>query len=457
MAPPSIQYATTSDGVRIAFSDVGSGIPFVFIPDSLPFSNLVIQAGRPGQDEIDASLAANHRLVHYDCRGSGSSSRAAHDFSLEGFVRDIEAVADRLGLGRFVVCAGWAGGPVALACAGLHPDRVSHLVLGNTYMRAEDAMRTPEMEAVSGLIHTNWEIFTESVAHALILGWSQGEEAHELALFLRASMDPETARAAFAAVSEFDATPYVARIEAPALVYGSENMPWPRIDESRKLTAALPGARMMVVEAVEAATPVVWRAIDEMAGVRHDADAFARVQFRAAGATSSEFVAVLFTDIAGSTSLTDRSGDARAQELVRAHNAIVRDALRLAGGSETKHTGDGIMASFRSASRAIDAAIAIQRAVAEHNAREPDLPLGVRIGVNAGEPVSEDRDLFGATVQLARRVCDHAAPGQILVTEGVRHLVAGKAFLFSDRGVVSLKGFEDPVRLYEVRWRTDGG
>ena len=86
-------------------------------------------------------------------------------------------------------------------------------------------------------------------------------------------------------------------------------------------------------------------------------------------------------------------------------------------------------------------------------APKPLEPLLVRIGLNAGEPVAEGDDLFGTAVQMARRVCDQAEPGQILTPEGVRHLVSGKGFLFSDRGIASLKGFEDPVRLYEVRWR----
>lgn len=80
----------------------------------------------------------------------------------------------------------------------------------------------------------------------------------------------------------------------------------------------------------------------------------------------------------------------------------------------------------------------------------------MRIGLNAGEPVAEGEDLFGTAVQLAARVCAHAQPGQIVVPEGVRHLVAGKGFLFADQGHVALRGFEEPVRLYEVRWQSEG-
>jgi adenylate cyclase len=109
------------------------------------------------------------------------------------------------------------------------------------------------------------------------------------------------------------------------------------------------------------------------------------------------------------------------------------------------------MASFGSASRALECAVAIQRAVAERG--EGDLQ--VHVGVNAGEPVAEDADLYGTAVQLARRVCDEAGAGEILVSNVVRELAAGKGFLFADRGAVPLKGFEDPARLYEVRWRAE--
>jgi class 3 adenylate cyclase len=163
-------------------------------------------------------------------------------------------------------------------------------------------------------------------------------------------------------------------------------------------------------------------------------------------------VTLLFTDIEGSTHITEHLGDAKAQELLRNHNAIVRDALGTHGGSEIKHTGDGIMASFASASKALESAIAIQRALARRNQEHPEAPIHVRIGLNAGEPVAEEHDLFGTAVQLARRICDRAEPSQILASNVVRELVAGKGFLFSDRGETALRGFEDPMRLYDVPW-----
>jgi class 3 adenylate cyclase len=173
-----------------------------------------------------------------------------------------------------------------------------------------------------------------------------------------------------------------------------------------------------------------------------------------AGTPAGGLQTILFTDMESSTSITLQLGDAHAQELVRAHNTIVREALRSHGGSEIKHTGDGIMAAFPSGARAIGCAIAMQRGCDAHAVEHPTAPLRMRIGLNAGEPVAEDHDLFGAAVQLAARVCASAGPGQILVSDVVRQLSAGKRFLWSDMGHVALRGFDDPVRLYEVKWRS---
>jgi class 3 adenylate cyclase len=161
---------------------------------------------------------------------------------------------------------------------------------------------------------------------------------------------------------------------------------------------------------------------------------------------------ILFTDVEGSTALTQRVGDAKAREVLRAHERIVREALKAHGGSEVKTLGDGFMASFSSATRALECAIGMQQAFAAHSEAAEE-PIRVRIGLNAGEPIAEEKDLFGTAVNMAARIAAMAEGGEIMASDVVRQLVAGKGFLFADRGDVALRGFEDPVRLYEVRWR----
>jgi class 3 adenylate cyclase len=172
------------------------------------------------------------------------------------------------------------------------------------------------------------------------------------------------------------------------------------------------------------------------------------------------FRTVLFTDVEGSTALTQRLGDARAREVLREHERIVREALRSHGGSEVKTMGDGFMASFTSATGALECAIAMQRAFAQHN-ESAEEPIRVRVGLNAGEPIAEDdpegrSDLFGTAVIIAARIAAKAKGGEVLASDVVRQLVAGKRFLFADRGETALRGFEEPVRLCEVRWREGG-
>jgi class 3 adenylate cyclase len=163
------------------------------------------------------------------------------------------------------------------------------------------------------------------------------------------------------------------------------------------------------------------------------------------------FRTILFTDIEDSTSLTQRLGDAWAMEVLRTHDEIVREALDRHGGSEVKHTGDGMMASYRSVVDGIGSAIRIQRGLAQAAERQ-SLPLRVRIGLSAGEPVTERNDLFGAAVQLAARLCASAEPGSILVSGAVRDLAYGKGFTFRDRGRMTLKGFDEPIQAFEVAW-----
>jgi len=163
-------------------------------------------------------------------------------------------------------------------------------------------------------------------------------------------------------------------------------------------------------------------------------------------------VTVLFTDIAGSTAMTQALGDAGAQQVVRIHNRIVREALSAHAGKEVKHTGDGIMASFNKTSDGVEASIQMQRETMVHNAATPDLPLHLKIGLNAGEPIAEDNDLFGTVVQLSARIVDKASADQIYVSEIVRGICAGKSYKFTKLGGFPMKGFGDDITLFEVIW-----
>ncbi len=159
---------------------------------------------------------------------------------------------------------------------------------------------------------------------------------------------------------------------------------------------------------------------------------------------------IMFTDIVESTSMTQRLGDESAFALLEVHDRIVREYVSNGKGREVKHTGDGIMAVFPSATSTVRCAMDVQQALARHRHANPDQPLFVRVGVASGEPIERANDLFGSTVQLAARLCSHAAPGQILVSNAVAELCIGKALPLKDMGRVALKGFEQPVHAHAV-------
>jgi class 3 adenylate cyclase len=230
------------------------------------------------------------------------------------------------------------------------------------------------------------------------------------------------------------------------------------VSVARKIASGIPNARLALLDGSSASMGAgdLDSVIDAIEGFLGNGDTKAVAGPRLA---RGDVHTILFTDVEGSTALTDRLGDEKARALLREHERITRDALAVHGGSEVKTMGDGFMASFSSASQALECAIALQKSFAHHN-ESAEEPIKVRIGLNAGEPIAEDDpggrgDLFGTAVNMAARIASKAEAGEILASNVVRELVAGKEFLFNDRGDTELRGFEDPVRLFEVRWREE--
>ncbi len=144
-----IQYAQTRDGVSIAFSTMGEGIPLVQMPAS--FSHLQLEWRFPEYRIWYQRLAEKRKHVKYDGRGTGLSDRDVTEFSLDARVRDLEAVVDRLGLEKFTLFAVFSEGPVAITYAARHPERVSHLLLWCSWARAADAYRSPQAQSMAAL------------------------------------------------------------------------------------------------------------------------------------------------------------------------------------------------------------------------------------------------------------------------------------------------------------------
>jgi len=166
-----------------------------------------------------------------------------------------------------------------------------------------------------------------------------------------------------------------------------------------------------------------------------------------AGALDPGMRTILFTDIVGSTELTQRLGDRAAMDIIDLHDRLVRDALGRTRGREVKHVGDGIMGVFVVADDAVRCAVEVQTALLEAAERTVE-PVRVRIGIATGEPLERNGDFFGSTVQLAARLCMQAQPGGTLVSAAVAEACADRRF--DDMGELTLKGFAEPVRAWSV-------
>jgi class 3 adenylate cyclase len=443
---PRIQYAKTADGVSIAFGTLGKGPALVHV--MAVESQMQAQWEAPEFRRWDERLAEKRMVVKYDSRGTGLSQRDVTDFSPEALMVDLEAVIDRLGLERFALWGTGNRGPLAIAYAARHPERVSHLILWHCYSGSH-LRQSPQVQALRRL-QDNWELFTDTLAH-YAFGWPGGEAARLYAARMRENMTHETYRALLTQVRTLDVTELLPQVRAPTLVLHRRQYPLVSVDVATDLASRIPNARLVLLEGQSGGYPLedgqaVREAIDEFLGEGEEAAA------KAPKLATEDVHTILFTDVEGSTALTQRLGDAKARELLRDHERIVREALKAHGGSEVKTLGDGFMTSFSSATKALECAIAMQRAFAEHNDSAEE-PIKVRIGLNAGEPIAEDDDLFGTAVNLAARITAKAEGGEILTSDTVRGLVAGKKFLFSDRGETAMRGFEDPVKLYELSWR----
>jgi class 3 adenylate cyclase len=364
----------------------------------------------------------------------------------------LEAVVDASGAGEVVVMGSFHVGPAAIVFAAQHPDRVIRLVLYGTYALGHDLSTDEVKTSLPAMVRSHWGMASRTLADVTAPGVS-GEVLELLARDQRESASGETVARLIEMGYSVDAQDWLPRVAAPALVLhrrGDRAVPFRM---GRELASRLSNAHLVPLDGhihwpwLGDTDPVVSAVLEFVVGDQSVAGAVA----------SEDTYTILFTDLEGSTALTERLGDTMARELLREHERITREALKAHGGSEVKTMGDGFMASFSSATKALECAITLQSAFSEHN-QSADEVIIVRIGLNAGEPIAEDDpggrgDLFGTSVNMAARIAAKADGGEILASNVVRELVAGKKFSFNDRGETELRGFEDPVRLFEVRWR----
>lgn len=265
---PHVEYATACDGVRIAFSTIGTGPALVHI--MAPGGHIQQQWEVPEFVNYHSRLAEHRMLVHYDHRGTGLSQRNVEDFSLDTFLADLNAVADKLGLRRFALWGTVAMGQVAMAYAVKHPERISHLLLWHSYARGSDWTGSPGVQALRRL-SDNWELFTDTMAH-YTFGWSGGEAARRYAARLRDGVTRDTYRAMVARANRFDVSDLLPLIKAPTLVLHRRRFPLVGDHVARDLAARIPNARLVLLEGDSAGYALgdslsVLRAVEEFLAI----------------------------------------------------------------------------------------------------------------------------------------------------------------------------------------------
>ncbi len=443
-----VRYCTSADGTRIAYCVSGDGPALVQAPAAWEsFANEM-----PSMGVYDA-LSRGRKDIRYDFRGVGLSERQAPSYAPDRFLADLEAVVESAGLSRFALAASLFSSGLAIAYAARHPEQVTRLILMRVITRAADVMPRETFDGLVSLIRANWEMGSQALAD-LSVRTSSPEYGQRGAEVLRENMEAETLAAMLTEMYEtLDVGGTLKDVRCPTLILHRRD-DLPPFAAAQNAASLIPGARLL---ALPGSGPASFGADAEdnvramVAFLDEDPETRAIAVADAPPASNAAVRTVLFTDLVGHTEMMSRLGDERGREVLREHERITREVLATYGGREVKTMGDGFMASFESVTRSVECAIELQRAFA---GREGE-PLSIRVGINAGEPIEEDGDLFGATVILASRIAAKAEGGEILVADTVRGLCSGKGFLFADRGDFGAKGFEEPRRVYEVNWRNE--
>jgi class 3 adenylate cyclase len=430
---PKTQYATSGD-VRIAYQVVGEG-PFdlVFVPGFI--SNLDLAWEEPYRARVWTRLAAFARLIMFDKRGTGLSDRAVGVPTLEERMDDVRAVMDAVGSQQAALFGISEGGAMSLLFAATYPERTRALVLYGTYGHFRSWVLPPDrIEAALDRMEKNWgtgdslRLFAPSVAsdETFKLAWAR---------FERLSASPSAVVALMRMNSEIDVRPILPSIRVPTFIIHRQGDVRVNVEAGRFMARQIPNAKYLELPGSD---HMLWTGETER--ILDEVEEFLTGS-RSAIESDRVLATVLFTDIVNSTKRAETIGDRAWHDVLDRHNALVRREISRHRGHEVRTMGDGFLATFDGPARSIRCALAINEGVEA-------LGLQVRAGLHTGEVEMADDDLSGIAVHIASRVATMAKPGQVLVSNTVRDLVAGSNIRFHDEGSHSLKGLTESVRLF---------
>ena len=428
---PKTQYAKSGD-VRIAYQVVGEG-PFdlVFVPGFI--SNLDVAWEEPYRARVWTRLAAFARLIMFDKRGTGLSDRAVGVPTLEERMDDVRAVMDAVGSQQAALFGISEGGAMSVLFAATYPERTRALVLYGAYGHFSSWVVPPDMiDAALDRMEKNWgtgeslRLFAPSMAsdETFKLSWAR---------FERLGASPSAVVALMRMNSEIDIRPILPSIRVPTFIVHRQGDVRVNVEAGRFMARQIPNAKYLELPGSDHA---LWTGETERV-----LDAVEEFLTGSRSAIESDRVlaTVLFTDIVNSTRRAETIGDRAWHDVLDRHNALVRREISRHRGHEVRTMGDGFLATFDGPARSIRCALAINEGVEA-------LGLQVRAGLHTGEVEMADDDLSGIAVHIAARVATMAKPGQVLVSNTVRDLVAGSNIRFHDEGSHSLKGLTESVR-----------
>ena len=435
---PATRYAKSGD-LNIAYQVVGDGpLDLVLVPGFV--SHLDLDWAEPRYAHFLGRLASFSRLIMFDKRGTGLSDRPGGLPDLETRMDDVRAVMDTVGSERAALFGYSEGGPMSILFAATYPERTSALVLYGTYAKRRDpdddypwAATWKQRQEYADQVEREWGseadlgTMAPSADEAMVRWWRTRA---------RASASPGAAKALILMNSQIDVRSILPSVQAPTLVLHRSGDLDSKAEEGRYIAERIPRARFVELEGDDHAPSVdpdqILDEVEEfLTGVRRGPE------------PERVLATVLFTDVVGSTERASELGDRRWRALLGQHHAIVRRELDRFQGREVDTAGDGFLATFDGPARAIRCA----RAIGDGLRR---LGLEIRAGLHTGEcELLQDR-VAGVAVHTGARVAAQAEPGEVLVSQTVKDLVAGSGIEFEERGTQVLKGVPGEWRLYAV-------
>ena len=439
-AVPETRYAKSGD-VHIAYQVLGEGpIDVVFVPGFV--SNVEQTWTSPARARFFQRLASFSRLILFDKRGTGMSDRSSQIFTLEQRMEDVHAVMDAAGSARAALFGVSEGGPMSIMFAATYPQRTTAMVLYGSYARRSWAPDYPfawndeKWASVLSNIEHHWGTPKGADLAARAPSIAHDEKLAEAAgAYYRACASPGAALAVMKMNREIDVRDILPSVRVPSLILHRTDERVLDVENARYMARRIPGAKLVELPGIDH-TP--W--IGDSAALLDEVELFLTGQ-RQAAETERVLATVQFTDIVQSTERAAALGDRKWRDVLENFQDMVREELRHHRGREIDTAGDGFLAAFDGPARAIRCAAAVRGGARSQG-------LEIRAGVHTGECELIGDKLGGIAVHIGARVAAQAAPGEIVVSQTVKDLVAGSGLSFAERGTHALKGVPGEWRLY---------